>query len=93
MSIKNSVMLEFGYTNTDFKRTYTIDGLSAAALPNIESKILAINASLTAGTDDGLGAFFRSDDFNASTNTGTFNKITSAKIESVEETYIFGGNS
>lgn len=93
MSIKNSVALELGYTNTDFTRTMTIDGLSAAALPNIENKITAINASLAAGTDDGLSAFFRSDDFDASQNKGTFKKINTARIESVEEVYIFGGNS
>lgn len=93
MSIKNSVSLELGYKNTNFTRTMTIDGLSAAALPNIENKILAINASLAAGTDGGLGIFFRADDFDASQDKGTFNKIKTARIESVEEVYIFGGNS
>jgi len=93
MSIKNSVNLTFGYTNTNFTRTMTLDGLSAAALPSIESKILAINESLAAGTDDGLADFYRSDDFDASQNIGRFNKIKSARVESVEEVYIFGGNS
>ena len=93
MSVTNTLSLTFGYTNTEFKRTYTLSGLSAAALPNIESKITAINESLAAGTDDGLSTFFIADDFDAVNNTGKFNKIESARIESVEEVYIFGGNS
>lgn len=89
--IQNSVILKFGYTNTESTRQYTIAGISNAALSGIESGIQAINASLAAGTDDGLSAFFRADDFDDSTATvvGAFNKITEARIESVEEVKIF----
>lgn len=89
--IKNSVTLKFGYTNTDSSRQYTFAGVSNAALSGIEPAMLAINASLAAGTDDGLSAFFRSDDFDDSTATvvGVFNKITEIRIESVEEVKIF----
>lgn len=89
--IKNSVIFKFGYTNTDQKRQYTFSGVSAAALPGIESGMQAVNASLAAGTDGGLSSFFRSDDFDNSTATvvGVFNQITEARIESVEEIKIF----
>lgn len=93
MSTNNSVAIELGYSNTDFKRTMTIDDISDEAFADIENKINAINASLSAGTDDGLGIFFRADDYDASQNKGIFNKINKARLESVEEVYIFGGNS
>lgn len=93
MSTYNSVTIELGYTNTDFKRTMTISEVPDEAFPDIETKINAINASLAAGTDGGLSTFYRSDDFDASQNKGMFNKINKARIESVEEVYIFGGNN
>lgn len=93
MSTSHSVTIELGYTNTTSTRQMTISDLSDEVLPQIESKIQAINASLAGGTDGGLGAFFRSDDFDASQNKGTFNKINFARVESVEEVYIFGGKS
>ena len=89
--VKNSVIMKFGYTNTDEKRQYTFSGVSASALPGIEAGMQAINASLAAGTDGGLSTIFRSDDFDDSTATvvGVFNKINEIRIESVEEVKIF----
>lgn len=89
--IQNSATFKFGYTNTESSRQYTIAGISNAALSGIVPGVEAINASLAAGTDDGLSAFFRADDFDDSTATvvGAFNKITEARIESVEEIKIF----
>lgn len=91
MSINNSTTLTLGYSNTEFTRSFKIDGLSAAALPNIKSKVLAINASLAAGTDGGLADFFRADDYDDSDPNlivGKFNRIVAAKAESTEETVI-----
>lgn len=85
--INNNVTLTLGYSNTESTRTWKIDGLSAAALPQIKSKILAINASLAGGTDGGLGDFFRSDDYDASNPNlivGKFTGIVAAKAESTE---------
>lgn len=87
--IQNSVTFKFGYTNTEEQRQYTFSGISSMALSGIESGIQAVNASLAAGTDGGLSAFFRSDDFDAATNTGIFNQIVEARIESSEDIKIF----
>lgn len=89
---KNSVIMTLGYSNTEFTRKFKIDGLSAAALPNVKSKILAINASLAGGTDGGLGDFFRSDDFDDSNSglvVGKFTGIVAAQSESTEEDVLF----
>ena len=85
---KRSVTMTFGYGNTDFTRKYKFDGLDAAAMPNIKSKILAINASLAGGTDGGLGDFFRSDDYDDSDSNliiGKFTGIVAAQSDNVEE--------
>ena len=66
----------FGYSNTDFTRTYNFSGLSQAALANLKSNVLAVNASLSAGTDDGLANFFRSDDYDASDAENIIGKFT-----------------
>lgn len=91
--IENNVSFTLGYTNTDKTRTYSFNGVSSTALTSVESKIQAINESLAGGTDNGLGVFFRSNDYDASQSKGIFNKIVSARIESVQETYIFGGDN
>ena len=84
---RNSVTLTLGYSNTEFTRKWKLDGLSAAALPNVKSKILAVNASIAGGTDDGLADFFRSDDFDDSDPNniiGKFTGIVAAQAESTE---------
>ena len=88
---ETTIQMRFAYTGTDFTRDYTIDGISSAALSQAQAKILAINASLAASTDGGLSDFFLADDFDGT--NGKLNKIISATAKTVEETYIFGGNT
>ena len=66
----------FGYSNTDFTRTYNFAGLSAAAITGLKSNVMAVNASLAAGTDNGLADFFRSDDYDASDSENIIGKFT-----------------
>lgn len=76
-----NVQLTFSYEDTEFTRLYDFevaDSLQADA----KQKILDINASLKAGTDGGLSAFFVSDE---GTN---FTLISSAKFIVTEEEYI-----
>lgn len=80
--ITNSVELTFGYANTDFTRKYTFSGLSASVLAEVKTNILAVNASLEAGTAGGLNEFFLSD-------TGdNFTRIVDAYYKTREETDI-----
>lgn len=46
MATTNSVQLKFAYKNTDKTRTYTLDNVATAALPNVKSKVVAINNTL-----------------------------------------------
>ena len=90
-TITNSVTLTFGYSNTESTRNYKISGLSAADLTSAKAKILAVNASIEGGTDDGLTDFFRADDYDDSdvnNIVGKFSGIVAAKAESSEETVI-----
>ena len=89
--IKNSVTLTFGYGGTDFTRKYKFDGVSSAVLNDVKTGILAINASLTAGTDGGLKEFFRADDYDDSDPSdiiGEFTGIVAAQIDSTQVTEI-----
>lgn len=89
--MSNYVQMTAGYSNTDFTRDYKISGVSSGELPNVKSRILAINASLAGGTDGGLGDFFRADDYDASDPEfiiGKFTGITAAQIVSEEKTEI-----
>ncbi len=79
---KRTAKLTFGYSNTDFTRTYKFDGLSAAGVSGVKAAVLAVNASLTAGTDGGLSTFFRSDDYDVSdpdNPVGIFNGIVASQ--------------
>lgn len=86
---KITVNLTLGYKNTKETRTYTIDDVARDDLQYIEEKVDAINASIKAGTDDGLSAFFRSDDYDESTDTGTMVGIIEAESVIVEEELIY----
>lgn len=88
--IKNTVELTMGFEGTDFQRKMKFDSVADSLLADVKPKIKAINASLKAGTDGGLGEFFRADTYaaGASATIGTFNAITAAKIDSVEIEYI-----
>ena len=85
-TITNKVSLDFGYTNTDFKRRYTMGGVSTDQFPNVETAVNAINASLAAGTTGGPSSTFISDDFAPDQNIGYLQKIERAVIVSTEET-------
>lgn len=86
--MSNSVQMKLKYTNTTFERQMTISEIADDDLPQIKSKILAINASLAGGTDGGLSDFFVADDYDASDPEfiiGKFNNISEAKIISINE--------
>lgn len=83
------VNMKFSYTGTEFTRNFSIAGISEAAVPNIKNKLLAINASLSSGTDDGLSDFFLADDFDGT--NGKLKKISEAQLVITEENYYFGG--
>ena len=88
--IKNTATFTFGYNNTDFTRQFKIDGISAAGMSGIKAGVLALNASMAAGTAGGLSTFFLSDDYDATSNpvVGTFKGIVAAQSTSAEETNI-----
>ena len=77
----NYVQLTYGYVGTDFTRQFTISKIAdsiAADESTIKMKILAINASLQAGTATDLADFFRSDDYDGT--NGKLNRIVKAKL-------------
>lgn len=84
-----SVNLKLGYKNTDFTRTYTIDDVARSDLQYITEKVNAINASIEAGTDDGLHNFYRADDFDESQDIGTMIGIIEAESVIIEEEVIY----
>ena len=84
----NNVTLKLTYNGTEFTRSVKLTDVSTDALPDVKDKIIAINASLASGTDDGMAQFYVSDDNDLSQNIGTLKKITSATIECIEETLI-----
>lgn len=95
MAVENTIDMKFGYNGTDFKRTYSIGGVSSAYLSTAESKARAINTSLAGGTAGGLSSFFISDDYysDGSETIGQMKAIETLKIKSVDTVYVFGGDS
>ena len=85
MSDTSKLTLTFGFNGTKFTRDYRMEVADsiAAAPATILSKIEAINASLSAGTSDGLNEFFRADDYDGT--NGNFNKIVNAELVTTEE--------
>ena len=83
----NSVTMTLGYSNTDFTRKMKLENVPNASLSGVKSAILAVNASLTGGTDDGLKEFFISDDYDATDSNaivGELKGITAAQIDEQE---------
>lgn len=83
-----SVTMTLGYTNTDATRTIKIGDVARSALSSVAAKTKAVNASLAAGTDDGLADFFRADDYDASDPNnivGKFNRIVAIKSDITEK--------
>ena len=78
MATTNSVTLTFGYTGTDFTRTFKIADVDDSALPSVKTKILAYNAAIPAADKK----VFISDDYDASDPEdiiGEFAGIVAAK--------------
>lgn len=88
-TITNSLTLTTRYTNTDFRRNYKINGIAPEIMPNVESKVEALNASLAAGTAGALSSVLIADDFNDATSTGYLEHIDKAVIVSQEEIPIY----
>lgn len=87
MADTNSVILTLGYTGTDFTRQMKFDNVDSGSLSSVKANILALNASITGGTADGLAEFFISDDYDNSDSEnviGEFNGIVGAQL--IEET-------
>ena len=87
----NSATFTFGYSNTDFTRTFKIENISASSLSGIKAGVKAINASLSGATDGGLSSFFVADDFDATNNIGFFTGITDAVIDEPTSNTIYIG--
>lgn len=71
----------FAYEGTNFTRNYDFE-IEDEFKADAKNKVLAINASMEAGTAGGLSTFFVSD------NGENFIKISSAKIITVTETQL-----
>ena len=86
--MSNTIKLTLGYEGTDFTRNFNIPNVSNEDATTAKTKIKALNASLAGGTDGGLDAFFRSDDYDAQEGIGTFSGITAAQIVTTTTEYI-----
>lgn len=87
----NSATITLGYTGTTETRKYKFENLTAEQCAGLKAKVLALNASISGGTDDGLSDFFISDDYDASDPNnviGKFSGITAAQYESTTITEI-----
>lgn len=82
-----SLALTFGYAGTDFTRIYTETVADSITAANVKTAVDAINASLKAGTADGLPDFFVADDFDGT--NGKFNRILDATLENINSTVIY----
>ena len=93
--MSNSIKLKFAYQGTNFTRTYQLDDVATAALPNVKSKIQAINTKLASARANPASDFYNtklmlsfvSDDYvNSGSSeafpsaTGYFKEITEATI-------------
>lgn len=93
--MSNSIKLKFAYEGTDFTRTYQLDDVATEALPNVKTKVQAVNAKLAAAKANPAADFYNtklmlsfvSDDFvnhpsssDFPTATGYFTAITEATI-------------
>lgn len=91
MAKENFVTITLGFGGTTETRKYKFDDVDDSDLEDVKTKVQALNASLAAGTDEGLAEFFRSDDYNAADPNnivGEFNRIVAAQIDEVTTTEI-----
>lgn len=87
MATENYVELTFGYTYTDFTRTYKISDVEETALYDVADKVVAYNANIPAADKK----VFISDDYDDTDSeniVGEFNGIIAAKLVTVTETKI-----
>lgn len=85
-----SVKLTLGYEGTDFERAMTIKGVDSvsATASTVKSKVQAVNASLSGGTDGGLSNFILSDDYDASESIGALKEIKTCVIDKTTKTVL-----
>ena len=86
-----TLILTLGYSNTDFTRQYKIahDGIGSAS--ECETAIQALNAGISAGTENAFAEFFRSDDYDATDSNNIVGKCTgivAAQLKFTTETEI-----
>lgn len=83
MAERFEVSFKCAYNNSDYERTYNFDVETGEELEKCQGKVQAINASLTAGTDGGLSAFFVAED------GAPLYRITEMQTKATEETIIY----
>lgn len=83
MAESYEVAIKCAYDNSDYERTYTFDVATIEELEKCQGKVQALNASLAAGTDGGLSAFFIAED------GSPLYRITEMQTRAVEETIIY----
>lgn len=76
----NSVILTFGYSNTDFQRNYKFANVENAALSSVKSKIIAYNANIPAA-DKKIFIADDYDDMDEENIIGEFVGIVAAKVQ------------
>ena len=86
--MSNTLKMTLGYNGTDFTRNFNIANVDDNDISTVKTKIKALNASVSGGTDNGLSAFLRSDDFDATEGIGTFSGVTAASVVSTTVEYI-----
>lgn len=88
--MSKNLKMTFGYHETEDTRGYNFAVADSVTAADAKAAILAVNASLTAGTDGGLSSFFVSDEGDY------FTLITDAQLETVNKTVLdlnIGGDS
>ena len=87
--MSNYITLKFAYHNTDFTRTYKLEDVQTAALPNVKQKIKDINTALaTEGyglTKVALSANFVANEYDATDTFGTGHLQAIAEATIVQE--------
>lgn len=78
--MSNRIKMTLGYEGTKFTRDVTISSVDDDQLSSVKTRIKALNASVSGGTDGGLTNFFLSDDYDSDEGIGTFKGIQHATI-------------
>lgn len=88
--MSSSVIFTCNYKNSTYKRTYELTDIDpeSATIETIRDKVDAINESIASGTATDIENLFVAQDYNASQNKGTLEKIDGVKLKTIIETYI-----